>query len=219
MSGILEIIPVLSYWSGLPAVASVVVTAALLVISEDRRVLVFALAIQYLFVGLLYTNVLAPQVAGIKTTAGLVVWLIVFFSVQQAGWRPVLEVSGSPIPWVLGARARFRVFAVILAALIGWKLAMPGTLPFPVASEYVTLAALQLTCQGLLLQGLAGHPLKTGLGILTFLTGFGLLYSGVEPALMVVGVLAAVEVAVALSISYLTVVHMSSSRLFEEARR
>jgi len=218
VSDILEVIPVLSYWSGSPAVASVIVTAALLVISEDRRVLVTALAIQYLFVGLLYTNILAPQVAGIKTTAGIVVWLIVFFSVQQSGWRPGSEVSESSIPWVLGARARFRVFAVILAALIGWKLALPGTLPFPVASEYVTFAALQLTCLGLLLQGLAGHPLKSGLGILTFLTGFGLLYSGVEPALMVVGVLAAVEVAVALSISYLTIVHMLSSRVSEEVR-
>ncbi len=214
-----DMIPLLAYWAGTPAVAAVFVTAAILVIAEDLRVLVFALAAQYLFVGLLYTHVLAPQVAGIKITSGLIVWLIVFFSAHQHGWRPASAISGAPARWVLPVRARFRVCAVILATLIGWKLATPGVLPFPVASEHVTLGALQLICQGLLLLGLTSRPLKTGLGILTFLSGFGLLYSGVEPALMVVGVLAAVDVAVALAISYLAAVHVSSGSVAESARR
>ena len=70
MPGALEIIPRLAYWTGAPAVAAVSVTAALLVIAEDRRLLVFALATQYLFVGLLYTHLLALPIAGIKITAG-----------------------------------------------------------------------------------------------------------------------------------------------------
>ena len=219
MPGAAEIIARLPFWAGAPAVGAVFITAALLVIAEDRRVLVFALAAQYLFVGLLYTHVLAPQIAGIKITAGLVVWLIVFFSAQQAGWRPAAERLGRAGVWVIGARARFRVFSVILAALIGWKLAAPGTLPFPVASEYVSFAALQLACQGLLLLGLTDRPLKTGLGILTFLSGFGLLYSGVEPALMVVGMLAVVDVAIAFAISYLAVVQAGTSGIAEVAKR
>jgi hypothetical protein len=197
----------------------VFVTAALLVIAEDRRVLVFALATQYLFVGLLYTHVLAPQIAGIKITAGLIVWLIVFFSAQQAGWRSVSSGSWFLSGWLLDARSRFRVFAVILASIIGWKMATPGILPFPVASEHVTFGALQLVCHGLLLLGLTSRPLKVGLGILTFLAGFGLLYSGVEPALMVVGVLAAVDVAVALAISYLAAVHMASREVAQASKQ
>ena len=219
MPGAAEIIARLAFWAGAPAVGAVFITAALLVIAEDRRVLVFALATQYLFVGLLFTHVLAPQIAGIKMTAGLVVWLIVFFSAQQAGWRPDAERLGGAGVWVIGASARFRVFAVILAALIGWNLAAPGTLPFPVASEHVTFAALQLSCQGLLLLGLTDRPLKTGLGILTFLNGFGLLYSGVEPALVVVGMLAVVDVAVALAISYLAVVQAGASGIAKAAQR
>lgn len=219
MYGASEIIPRMAYWAGMPAVIAVFVTAALLVIAEDRRVLVFALAMQYLFVGLLYTHVLAPQIAGIKITAGLIVWLIVFFSAQQGGWRPVSAGLHAPARWILGADTRFRVFAVILAALLGWKLVTPGALPFPVVSVHVTFGALQLVCQGLLLVGLTGRPLKTGLGILTFFSGFGLLYSGVEPALMVVGVLAVVDVAVALAISYLAAVHRASSGVAQVARQ
>ena len=219
MPSVSEIIPRLLYWAGAPAVTVVFVTAALLVIAEDRRVLVFALATQYMFVGLLYTHVLAPQVAGIKIMAGLIVWLIIFFSAQQGGWRLVSAGSAYPVLWALDARARFRVFAVILAALVGWKLATPGVLPFPVASGHVTFSALQLGCQGLLMLGLSGRPLKTGFGILTFLSGFGLLYSGVEPALMVIGVLAAAEVAVALAISYLVMVQRASSGVPETVRR
>ncbi len=219
MSGASELIPRLAYWAGTPAVVAVLVTAGLLVIAEDRRVLVFALAMQYLFVGLLYTHVLAPQIAGIKITAGLIVWLIVFFSTQQGGWRSVYAGLNAPARWILGAGTRFRVFAVILAVLVGWKLATPGVLPFPVASEHVTFGALQLVCQGLLLLGLTGGPLKTGLGILTFFSGFGLLYSGVEPALMVVGVLAAVDIAVALAISYLAAVHLTATGVSQVARR
>lgn len=206
MWSVSEIIPRILYWAGAPAVTAVFVTAALLVIAEDRRVLVFALATQYLFVGLLYTEVLAPQVAGIKIMVGLIVWLIVFFSAQQGGWQLGSTESAEPVLWGLDTRARFRVFAVILAALVGWRLATPGTLPFPVASAHVTFGALQLGCQGLLMLGLTGRPMKTGFGVLTFLSGFGLLYSGVEPALMVIGVLAAAEVAVALAISYLATV-------------
>ncbi len=219
MPGAVEIISRLTYWAGSPAAYAVFISAALLVIAEDRRVLVFALAMQYLFVGLLFTHVLAPQIAGIKITAGLAVWLIIFFSTQRAGWRPAAERFGKAGVWVIGARARFRVFAVVLVALIGWKLASPGTLPFPVASEHVTFAALQLACQGLLLLGLTGRPLKTGLGMLTFLSGFGLLYSGVEPALMVVGMLAVVDVAVALAISYLAAVQAGASGIAEAAKR
>ena len=210
MSGASELIPRLAYWAGTPAVVAVLVTAGLLVIAEDRRVLVFALARPYLFVGLLYTHVLAPQIAGIK---------IVFFSTQQGGWRSVNAGLNAPARWILGAGTRFRVFAVILAVLVGWKLATPGVLPFPVASEHVTFGALQLVCQGLLLLGLTGGPLKTGLGILTFFSGFGLLYSGVEPALMVVGVLAAVDIAVALAISYLAAVHLTATGVSQVARR
>lgn len=214
-----DISPLLTYWAGVPAVAAVFVTAALLVIAEDLRVLVFVLGAQYLFVGMLYTHVLAPQVAGIKIMAGLVVWLILFFSAHQRGWQHASATSGNPARWALGALFRFRVFAVILSTLIGWKLAVPGALPFPVASEYVILGALQLTCQGLLLLGLSGRTLKTGIGILTFMSGFGLLYSGVEPALMVVGVLASVDIAVALAISYLAAVEVSSSSFTQSSRR
>lgn len=216
----MDIISSIAYVSEVPAVAAVLITAALLVIAEDRRVLVFALAMQYVFVGLLYTHVVAPQIAGIKIISGLIVWLIVFLSAQQAGWRSASKQSIISALWTLQYRGRFRIFAVILMALIGWKIATSGALPFPVASDYVTFAAIQLGFQGLLMLGVTGNPFKTGLGILTFFSGFGLLYSGFEPALLVVGALAAVDITVSLVISYLVAVaNMAASSVGQSARR
>ena len=60
-----------------------------------------------------------------------------------------------------------------------------------------------MVVQGLLLLAIARQPLKIGLGILVMFTGFGLLYSAVEPSLMVVGMLGVVDITVALTVCYL----------------
>ena len=63
----------LPLWSGYVAVVAVFVMAPILVVIDDRRLVVGALAVLYLFVSLLFTNVLATQIAGIK----LIVYIIV----------------------------------------------------------------------------------------------------------------------------------------------
>ena len=191
--------------SGYMSVVAVFVMALILVVVDDRSLVVVALAILYLFVSLLFTNVLAPQIAGIKLIVYIVVWIIIFVGVQQKVRRYDNE-SNEMGRLIVSAKIRFRVFAVIAAGLVGWQLVETGKLPFPIVSEPVTLSATQLVCQGLMLLAIARQPLKIGIGILVMFSGFGLLYSAVEPALMVVGMLGLIDIAVALVICYLELV-------------
>ena len=191
--------------SGYVSVVAVFVMALILVVVDDRSLIVVTLAILYLFVSLLFTNVLAPQIAGIKLIVYIVVWIIIFVGIQQKVRRYDND-SNEMGRLIVRAKTRFRVLAVIAAGLVGWQLVETGKLPFPVVSEPVTLSATQLVCQGLILLAIAREPLKIGIGILVMFSGFGLLYSAVEPALMVVGMLGLVDIAVALVICYLELV-------------
>jgi hypothetical protein len=58
---------------------------------------------------------------------------------------------------------------------------------------------------GLLKLGLSEEPLNAGVGLFLLLGGFQLFYFGIEPSLAIVGLLAAVELGVALVVSYLAV--------------
>ena len=202
-SNIIEVL--LPLWSGYVAVVAVFVMTPILVVIDDRRLVVGALAVLYLFVSLLFTNVLATQIAGIKLIVYIIVWLIIFICAQQKGWG-YTDASNEVYGLVISATIRFRVLAVFMVGIVGWQLVETGMLPFPVVSRYVTLGATQLVFQGLLLLAIAKQPLKIGLGILVMYSGFGLLYSAVEPSLMVVGMLGLVDIAVALAICYLELI-------------
>jgi len=207
-SAIIEIlVPMLS---GYVAVVVVCVMALILVVVDNRNLIVVALAVIYLFVSLLFTNIVALQIAGIKLIGYIVVWTIIFGCVQQKGWS-YGEDNNKMDGLIVSAQIRFRVFAAIIAGLVGWQLVQTGKLPFPIVSESVTLGATQLICQGLILLSIARQPLKVGIGILIMFSGFGLLYSAVEPALMVVGMLGVVDIAVALAICYLELVWKSKT--------
>ena len=52
--------------------------------------------------------------------------------------------------------------------------------------------------------------MNAGLGLLTLLTGFELIYAAVEPSLAVVALLAGVDFAVALAVSYLAFVRYAA---------
>ena len=208
-SNIIEVL--LPLWSGYVAVVAVFVMTPILVVIDDRRLVVGALAVLYLFVSLLFTNVLATQIAGIKLIVYIIVWLIIFICAQQKGWG-YTDASNEVYGLVISATIRFRVLAVFMVGIVGWQLVETGMLPFPVVSRYVTLGATQLVFQGLLLLAIAKQPLKIGLGILVMYSGFGLLYSAVEPSLMVVGMLGLVDIAVALAICYLELVWKTNTQ-------
>jgi hypothetical protein len=74
------------------------------------------------------------------------------------------------------------------------------------------MAGYLLCGLGLLSLGLSEEPLRAGLSLLTLLSGFELLYVAVESSLAIVALLAVVDFAVALAVSYLALVNLSERK-------
>jgi hypothetical protein len=79
------------------------------------------------------------------------------------------------------------------------------TYPLPTIPPDVGLGCYWLILIGLLILMLTEEPLKGGLGLLTLLTGFDLLYAPLENSLVVAWLWAVVNLLLALAIAFLAV--------------
>jgi hypothetical protein len=70
-------------------------------------------------------------------------------------------------------------------------------------STGLALVCYILSGFGVLLLGLSDEPLRVGVGLLMFLSGFDLCYTALEPSLIVTGLLGAIMFVVALGTAYL----------------
>lgn len=245
MPGVSELLASLAALSGVPSVVGVLLTAATLVVVADWRVSVFALAVQYVLAGLMFSLILPAQVAGLKVMVGLLICVIFFITARQITPRsaPALEAAPefehdespgeaeSPFEEALAAAPRavrrpfsiplglpFRLLAALLVALTAWQAAIRPGLALPEVPSTVNLAVYFLGGLGLLVLGLTEQPLKTGMGLLTVLTGFELVYAALEPALAIMALLAAVDFSVALGLSYLAIIrHLPTAAAGEVA--
>jgi hypothetical protein len=224
-----------SFLTGTSIALGVIAATCMIVIAEDRRIMLVALVFQYVLAGLLFSQMMPSQVVIVKVLSGLLLCLIFLVSAWQTGWSPRRLLSGTygqantvPLeprqflgnknrkPSTLGGGIALRVFAVILVGVVGIQLYTRYTTYslqewLPEAPDGVILAAVQMMCLGLLVVGLTDEPLRVGIGLLTVMTGFGLFYSLLDPALVVIGLLSAVELSVTLGTSYLAIVEARSS--------
>jgi hypothetical protein len=74
---------------------------------------------------------------------------------------------------------------------------------FPQASYEQTLGSILLMGMGIFYLGLSDHPFRVGIGILTFLSGFEILFATFENSPMVAGFLSVITLGIALVCSYL----------------
>jgi len=58
---------------------------------------------------------------------------------------------------------------------------------------------------GLLHIGISEDPFRVGLGLLTALAGFEIIYAAVEPSLAILALMAAVSIGISIIVSYLMV--------------
>lgn len=158
-----------------------------------------AVALQYLaaawLVALNWPLTLAAVVLVVGWIAGAVL------SSAQAALMPPAEPAAG------------RLFRLLTAALL---LVVVFTLPPEVrvwfqVRQPVFWGAIILAGIGLLQVSMTTHPLRTVLGLLTFLAGFEVLYAGLEFSLLVAGLMAAINLGLALAGSYL----LSSSETAE----
>jgi len=208
----------LAFLRGETAAWLVVLTAVFIVVVPDLRLKLLALAGQYFAAALLFVDVLDPRLAIVKLLVGWFVCLILYMTGRQVNWdRAPEDVTAeeasrwrAPKQVALG-RYRLPVWSVraVLAGLtllLVWWLSRQPSVYLPLAAEdvaYMNLAVYGLLAFGLLQMALAARPLAGGMGIFMFLTGFALFYSNLDQSLVGLALLAAINLAMALGVSYL----------------
>ncbi len=196
-----------------PALIGLVLAAATLVLFNDWRLRLGALAVQYVAAAILVTQVVRVEVAFAKFVAGcLVVAILVITAAQFNAGRPALampEPDAEPRPRRLEAPTGFpfRLMATLMFVIAAIYLATQPNMVLPglQVAPAINIASYLLMALGLLNLGLSEEPMRAGAGLLTLLTGFEIFYAVVEPSLAIVALLAAAQFGVALAVSYLTV--------------
>lgn len=215
MPTLTELVARISFLAAMPAVAGILITTGLLVISRDWRLNVIALILQYFFVVLLLTRQIRLEVAAVK---GLIGWLIcmVFYVTERrvSTLRPP-ATAGEVAPlqrwrrWFMSARASFSLLAGLLIAVAAYTAAL--RLSLPEVPTDITLACYLLAGMGLLLIGVSEAPMQVGIGLLTFISGFDLFYVALEPSLAVAGLFGAISFLIALATAYLRTAQVTAS--------
>lgn len=209
----------LSYFSFVASTTSafgVVLAAGLIVIFFDWRLLVLAFSVMAVFSGLLYAQLLPPQIAGIKMMISLLVAVQMYFTGRQISANRAHDAQPEPEELKEGdipnLRRRittgmpFRIVVAVMVLLVSWQASTTPTFSVPDVPPTVSQAVIGLIAMGLLGLGLTEEPLKAGLMLLTVLTGFELYYAAIEPALAVIALLAAMNFAIALAAGYLAII-------------
>lgn len=180
---------------------------------------VIGMAVVYFAVGLLQSRIIRPEIALVRWVIGATVCLTLAFT------SPALRAIGRErsLPEASMPRSRFgrwldafRRYALrlpedlplrmvtLLAAII---IASAGSLRFPLPQVSFEVGGFcyLMAVVGLFLAGISEDPLQVGLGLLIFLNGFDLFFGALEPSLVVIGLLGALEVLVTLAVAYAAV--------------
>jgi hypothetical protein len=183
----------------LPAVILLTATSLTMLASHRWRWCLFALALQYAGVFTLVALNWPFALAAVKVVAG---WM--------AGLVLVIAVLSSSDTWQSEERtqpggALFRLLAAGLIAMVVASIAPRVARWMPGVEMEQVWGGLILIGIGLLHLGLTAQPLRVVLGLLTVLSGFEILYAAVESATLVAGLLAGVNLGLALVGAYLLV--------------
>jgi hypothetical protein len=205
------------------------ITASLTVLLPDWPQALLALVIQYLLFGWLLTTLIPLPLALIKALMGAIACVILYWSARRIGELPISSSGAVALDetarrrMIQGAtgfhmRMPFRVAALSLAALATYGLALRH--PLPAVPPVVSLACIWLAVVALVILGLTESPLRTGMGLLTWLMAFEMFYVSWERSLTIAGFLGMATLLVALGAGYLTSIRgalMPTANTGEEA--
>jgi hypothetical protein len=181
----------------LPAVFLLTATSLTILASHRWRWCLLALALQYAGVFLLVALHWPLALALVKVVAGWMAAVVL-----------VIAVLNSPDTWLAEERtqpggALFRLLAAGLVAMVVASIVPRVVKWMPGVEMEQVWGGLILIGIGLLHLGLTAQPLRVVLGLLTVLSGFEILYAAVETATLVAGLLAGVNLGLALVGAYL----------------
>lgn len=200
-----EILNQLQFITQETALLGLFLTAGLILVGRDWRLLILSLLAQYILVGLILSRLVRPDIAILKIMIGAFICPILFLSARQVSVNPSLisllskeRRRGAPATGFV-----FRLLAVLLMVLVTTTLS--NTFALPGLSPSVTIAIYWLILAGLVTLILTEDPMKVGHGLLTILVGFDLFYTTLERSLLITGLWGAINLLIALAISYLIV--------------
>lgn len=202
----------------LPAVFLLVLSALTLLISLDWRISIAALALQYVGVFLLVALSWPLEMAVAKLVAGWITGAVLGMAILEQPQTPLVAGQdplaadetrlplparvGDPVPLHLAGR----LFRLLAATLVGLAvLTIAPQITGWVGSIHIEQAwgGLLLIGIGLMQLGFTARRFRTILGLLTVLAGFEIIYAALETSTLVAGLLAAVNLGLALVGSYL----------------
>ncbi len=183
-------------WAWAPSVIAMM-SAGWLAVDGDRRRGVLVLALVFLAGAGITAFGSGPWMALVTLLAGGVASVILWLTAAAQGWARVPERIRIP-----SGRA-FRLLATVLVGVSAIGLAQANVIGLPVGMPGAMMSSMVLIGLGILQTGLSEEPLRVGIGLLTMLAGFDLVYGTIEPSVAVTALMAATQVALALVVAYL----------------
>jgi hypothetical protein len=206
----------LAFLAGAPAFVVPAVTALVIFLTSDWRVSLIALLLQYIFIGVGLTRYQPFEVALAKTVAGALAVLILFLSARQIAPPPPdtaedggLRFFGLRIGWLAGPLGLpFRFLTFLLVVLVLTRVYAGGSLASDIFPSDVVLLAAWMATVGFVGLVLSGNSLRVAAAFLTILSGFDVIYAGLDPGLAIAGAFGAFTLVAALGFSYLVAVEV-----------
>lgn len=169
-------------------------SSVVLLVSQNWRYSIIALAVQYLGVFWLVGTLWPFGLAAVKLVAGWMAGAVLSSSQPEEGLQEDLE-PGFAAP-------AFRLLAATLVVALVIAVSPSVQTLFPIALEPLE-GGLILIGVGLLHLGMTTRPMRVALGLLTALAGFEILYAAVETSVLVAGLQALITLGLALVGAYL----------------
>ncbi|WKZ39668.1 MAG: hypothetical protein QY328_15510 [Anaerolineales bacterium] len=182
------------------AVALILATATTILISQDWRISLAALALQYLAAFWLVTRHLPLAMGSVKLIAG---WMVVATLGMTRLSLSTLDNQMEDTFWFRGRW--FRIILMGIVGLIATGSSMQIEAVIPGLGLPVIAGSMILIGAGVVHLGVTSDLLRVTLGLLTLLAGFEILYAALESAILVTGLLAVVNLGLGILGSYLLI--------------
>ncbi len=188
-----------SDWIVLGSVILVSLTSIYILIGRDWRYIVGALAVQYVGVFLLVYASWPLEMAVAKMVTG---WM--------AGAILGIAITSVPDTWRESEKSIkfgsiFRILAATILLLTISSLVLHSESWLSMISIPIRWGSFVMMGFGLLQISLTTHPLRVIIGLLTFLSGFEIIYAAIEKSTLVTGLLAGVNLGLALVGAYILI--------------
>jgi hypothetical protein len=202
----------LDYLFSLSSLIMISLTSLVLLVVKQARHSLVVISVQYFGVFLSILAIWPFNLALIKLLTGWVTVLILFLAMPASQMVAELESPSdtrSRSPSRVIARVLimmpeqfFRLLAAGMVLLVVISLTPKTSAWIPGVDFEHLIAGLLLMSLGLLSLGLAGRIMQTFIGLFTYLSGFEIIYAGIESSALVAGLMAGVTLALALICSY-----------------